>query len=79
MPPWGKTFETKKPVTKPPPQLTENQQWMMSISSKLDDILRQLNAPKGKLTKKKQTKRKQTKRKPRKKKSKKKSKSKKSK
>ena len=74
MPPWGKTFETKKPVTTPPPQLTESQQWMMSVASKLDDILRQLNAPKGKLTKKKQTKRK-----PRKKKSKKKSKSKKSK
>ena len=74
MPPWGKTFETKKPGTKPPPQLTENQQWMISVSSKLDDILRQVNAPKGKLTKKKQTKRKQ-----RKKKSKKKSKSKKSK
>ena len=66
MPAWG-TFETKKAEAKPSAQLSGDQQWRNSVSSKLDALLLLNGAGVGNLPKpmkrtmKKRTKKKRTK------------------
>ena len=68
MPAWG-TFETKKAEAKPSAQLSGDQQWRNSVSSKLDALLLLNGAGVGNLpkpmkrTKKKRTMKKRTKKK----------------